>query len=140
MVVRESFWDTLLAGLTAGGWTVRQGGALRYAVASSSAAAVNARTFGLPLEYANLLPRTAQWVVLALMAVGASPAGTAGGLKTTTLWQLARGARAALAGRPPGRLFGIAAAWVAAYALVVAAGFLLLLVQARRSRPTSCCS
>ncbi|MDB5331008.1 MAG: ktrB ntpJ [Phycisphaerales bacterium] len=110
----------------------------RWAIGASSAAAVNARTAGFPftpggggarVDFVNSFPRVAQWVLVLLMAVGASSAGTAGGIKTTTLYHLITGTHSALRGRPAGRVFGIAAVWTAAYLVIAIAGFLLLTVS-----------
>lgn len=99
----------------------------RQLFASSAAMAINSRTAGLPLESVRDFARADQWVIVLLMAIGAAPAGTAGGLKLTTLVRLGGGVRDALRGHSPGRGFGIAAAWLAVYALFVFTGFLLML-------------
>jgi trk system potassium uptake protein TrkH len=101
--------------------------AWREALAASSALAINGRSLGLPFEFAGAYPRTVQWLLMLLMAIGANPAGTGGGLKATTVVALSRGARASLAGRTAGRPFGIAATWLVLYAGTVFAGLLLLL-------------
>ena len=104
-------------------------GGASYSVALASAFAVNSRTTGLPLELAGAFSRPAQWVLVALMVVGGSPGGTAGGVKTTAFYHMATGFRDAVRGR--GRVsrgFGIAGCWVGAYLAVVAVGFLLLLI------------
>lgn len=98
----------------------------REALVSSSSVAVNARGAGFPLEFAGGFPRTMQWVLVVLMFVGANPAGTAGGVKATTLVQLVRGIRSALHGGTVPRAFGIAAAWFGAYSGLVLIGFLLM--------------
>jgi Trk-type K+ transport system membrane component len=108
-------------------WLSDDGEALVNMVGISSAAAVNSRTTGFGFQFAQAFPRGMQWILLLAMAIGGSPAGTAGGLKTTTLVELFRGVRKALTGHNPGRPFGIAAAWVGAYVLMVAAVMLLLL-------------
>ena len=104
--------------------------AWREAVASASAAAVNARGTGLPFEFASSYPRAMQWLLIVLMAVGANPAGTGGGIKATTVAQLVGGTRAALRGGPVPRAAGVAAVWAAVYGGVVFAGLLLLLWRA----------
>ena len=71
--------------------------------------------------------RVGQTFLMLLMVVGGSPAGTAGGLKTTTLVRLVRGARGAMAGRAVTRAFGIALAWAAAYAAIAVACYAALL-------------
>ena len=100
------------------------------ALASASAAAVNARGAGLPFEFASAYPRAMQWLLIVLMAIGASPAGTGGGLKTTTLTQLIASARAALRGQRVPRAAGVAAVWLAVYLGLVFGGLLLLLWRA----------
>jgi Trk-type K+ transport system membrane component len=60
------------------------------------------------------------------MMIGASPAGTAGGIKATTFWHLFGGIRSALKGQPVTRAFGIAAVWLAGYCAMAGVGFLLL--------------
>jgi Trk-type K+ transport system membrane component len=98
----------------------------RDALAVASATAVNARGAGLPFEFASSFPRSVQWLLIVLMAVGANPAGTGAGVKATSVWQLARGVRDALGGAPVGRAAGIAAVWLAGYAALVFVGLLLL--------------
>ncbi|MDB5302688.1 MAG: ATPase [Phycisphaerales bacterium] len=108
--------------------------AWRWAVGASSGAAVNARTAGFPftpgggarVDFVNSFPRVAQWVLVLLMTVGASSAGTAGGLKTNTLYHLFTGTADALRGRRVSRAFGIAAVWVGGYMAIAVIGFLLL--------------
>lgn len=99
---------------------------LRAAIASASAAAINARGAGFAFEFASALPRAAQWLLVALMFVGANPASASGGVKATTLIELGRGVRASLRGDPAGRPFGIAAVWLAGFVALVFAGLLLL--------------
>jgi trk system potassium uptake protein TrkH len=97
-------------------------------VASSSVAAINSRTGGIHFEDAYLYPRSMQWVLIAFMMIGASPAGTGGGLKTTTIYAMWRGTRDLLAGKNPGRAFGIAMSWVGLYVGMLLAGLILLLM------------
>ena len=60
------------------------------------------------------------------MVIGASPAGSGGGLKTTTLAELVRGAYRLLNGQPVSRSLGIAMAWLGIYiAMVLGAAVLL---------------
>jgi trk system potassium uptake protein TrkH len=96
-------------------------------VGSSSVAAINTRTLGLPIPFVQDFPATVQWVLILSMIVGGSPGGTAGGAKTTTLVRIWRGVRAALRGGPPGRGFGLAAVWLGIYLMCTAMIFLSLL-------------
>lgn len=98
-----------------------------HTLALASTFAVNSRTTGLPLELAGAFSRPAQWVLIALMVVGGSPAGTAGGIKTTAVYHLFSGFRNALRRRAVPRAFGIAGCWVGVYFAIVSVGFLLLL-------------
>lgn len=99
----------------------------RDALASASAVAVNARGAGFPFEFASTYPRAMQWLLIVLMAVGANPAGTGGGIKATTLAVLGWGVRDALRGGRVRRAAGVAAVWVLGYGAIVFAGLLLLL-------------
>ena len=99
----------------------------REAVAGASAAAVNARGAGFPFEFASTYPRAMQWLLILLMATGASSAGTGGGLKANSLAVLVRGAGAALRGERVPRAAGVAGVWLLVYFAIVLAGLLLLL-------------
>ena len=99
----------------------------QHAVASSSILSVISRTGGFAYDLLNGAPRAAQWIVALLMLVGASSAGTAGGLKTTTFHALFSGMRDVLKGRVAHRTFGIAATWFGAYVIIATAGFIILL-------------
>jgi trk system potassium uptake protein TrkH len=103
-------------------------GPWRAVLASGSANSINARTTGFPLGFADGFARAVQWVVVLLMVVGGASGGTAGGVKTTTFYELGRGVRRALAGAAPGRLFGIAATWLGAYAVLVIVTLILLVI------------
>ena len=93
----------------------------RAVVRDGSTTSLNPRTLGWPVESPATWPRAAVWVVMLLMAVGASPAGTGGGLKTTTVFELARGSYRSLRARPVSRMFGFAMVWLGTYALLVLA-------------------
>jgi trk system potassium uptake protein TrkH len=95
------------------------GGELRPIVVSASTAALNSRTLGWPVESAAQWPRAVIWVVMLLMLLGASPAGTGGGVKTTTLLEIGRSTWRILRGQPVSRVFGFAIVWVGLYLLVV---------------------
>jgi Trk-type K+ transport system membrane component len=108
------------AALNGGGMNLRM-------AASSSTLAINVRTAGLPFQYVQDFPRTLPWVLMLLMVIGGGPAGTAGGVKVTTIYELWRGVRRALRGQPVGRSFGIAATWLALYAGLALVSLLALL-------------
>lgn len=122
-----------------GGWF-----AWRNTLASCSVAAINARTAGIPFESPAVFTVAGQWLLMALMLIGAAPAGTASGLKTTTLWQLARGVRDILGGRPAPRPVGIAAVWLGLFLLALFTGVLLLATTDPQIAPDRllflCCS
>ena len=96
-------------------------------IGSSSVAALNTRTLGFPIPFAQDFPTTVQWVLILSMIIGGSPGGTAGGTKTTTYVRIWHGVRAALRGEPAGRPFGLAAVWLGTYLLCTAVIFVLLL-------------
>jgi Trk-type K+ transport system membrane component len=76
---------------------------------------------------ASGLPRATNFVLMLLMAIGASPAGTAGGLKLTTFHVLWRGIRQAFRGERLQPMAGFAIAWTAIFLIVVFAGYAMLL-------------
>jgi trk system potassium uptake protein TrkH len=100
---------------------------LRDLIASSAMWTINARSAGLPIEPFNHLTRATQWVILGLAMIGGAAGGTAGGIKTTTLYELSRGARRLLNRQNAGRSFGIAVCWVAGFVGLVWLIILLLL-------------
>jgi trk system potassium uptake protein TrkH len=87
---------------------------------------IQSRTGGLPVVPLSEITPASQWIIIALMIVGTSPAGTGGGLKTTTLAELFRGARRLLRGQSAGRSLGIALAWLGIYLLMLAGAAILL--------------
>jgi trk system potassium uptake protein TrkH len=99
----------------------------RAALATGSAASIDARTAGLPLVSITGMTRFAQWLIIALMMIGAASGSTAGGLKLTTVFELFRGTDRALRRQIPGRIFGIAVAWLGLYLLILAGTLLALL-------------
>jgi trk system potassium uptake protein TrkH len=108
----------------------------RMALGASSAASLDTRTFGLPLPFTTLFPALSmQWIALLLMAVGASPAGTGGGIKTTTLAVLFGGLRRTFRGERAGRLFAIAATWVGIYGLIAFLCLIALLITQPQLAP-----
>ena len=96
-------------------------------IASSSVAALNSRTTGFAIQPASTFPTVMQWLLIVTMFIGASPAGTGGGVKTTTLVELFRGVGRAKRDQPAGRGVAIAAAWLGLYVGCALVVFLLLL-------------
>jgi trk system potassium uptake protein TrkH len=88
---------------------------MRAATIRGSAEMFNSRSLGMPLGSFNGLTRASQWVVLLAMAIGASPGGTGGGIKGTTLLVLGRDVRRLLGGKSAGRMLGVACVWVTIY-------------------------
>ena len=117
-VVSMATFFTILLG---GGHAAWQG-----ALATASVAAIDARTCGLGYVFGNALPRAMQWVMVAVMLVGAASGGTGGGLKVTTIAELWRGVRRAMRGEAPGRVFGIAAVWAVAYSVTIGVALVFL--------------
>ncbi|HXE55376.1 MAG TPA: potassium transporter TrkG [Tepidisphaeraceae bacterium] len=105
-----------------GGWT-----AWKSTIGSCSIAAVNTRTAGMPFQSPAAFTVSAQWLLMVLMVIGAASAGTAGGVKFTSIWQLVRGIVEILRGRTAQRAAGIAAVWMLAYGFVAFVGLLILL-------------
>lgn len=99
---------------------------IRNQLSVSSVFSVQSRTGGLAIAGVKDLTPPAQWIVVVLMLIGASPAGTGSGLKTTTVAQLARGTRKLLHGEAAGRSFGIAVAWLSMYLGLLLGAVLLL--------------
>jgi trk system potassium uptake protein TrkH len=71
-----------------------------------------------------------QWATILLMMIGASPAGTAGGFKVTTLATIASSTRTALRGGDDApeanRPFAMALIWLGIYVLLLTASALTL--------------
>src|SRR5205823_3750536 len=111
---------------SAGEFSTAPGGAADV-FASTSAAAITSRTAGFHLEMTHTWPRAMPWVVIALMVIGASPGGTGGGVKTTTIAALVGGARRSLLGQAAGRTFGIAICWLGIYLGMALLGMVMLL-------------
>jgi trk system potassium uptake protein TrkH len=105
-------------------------GEVRQALASSSAAVLATRTAGTALDFSDLFPSTVfQWLGMVLMVIGASPGGTGGGIKTTTLAELCAGVPRVLRGDTVRRAFGIAGVWVGGYLAIVFLGVLMILAS-----------
>jgi trk system potassium uptake protein TrkH len=96
-------------------------------LASSSIAAMNSRSGGIPFEFVHQYTRPMQWVLIVLMVIGAAPAGTGGGVKTTTIATIFGGARRLLRGGAAGQAMGIALAWLGLYLAIAFVGLLMLL-------------
>ena len=97
------------------------------ALANASATSVNARTAGLAMLPVYGFPRAMVVFVMVLMVVGASPGGTGGGLKTTSVYELFAGSIRALRGEGVSRVLGVAATWVGIYLLSVLVYYMMLL-------------
>jgi trk/ktr system potassium uptake protein len=97
-------------------------------VASSSIAAINSRTSGIPFQYAHEYRRPMQWAVVVLMMIGGASGGTAGGVKTTTIATMTGGTRRLLRGESGVlRPLGIALTWVGIYLAIAFGGLIMLL-------------
>jgi trk system potassium uptake protein TrkH len=100
----------------------------RTVFATASCESLNARSAGFPFEFATYWPRTVQWLTIILMFIGASSAGTGGGIKVNTLAVLSRSTINSLTGRPAGRATGIALTWIILYAAMLAITMMILLI------------
>lgn len=96
-------------------------------LASTAGQSLNSRTAGFAFSWAQDWPRGMMWMAIPLMAIGANPAGTGGGLKTTTLVSLWRAGRSILRGESPPPAASAALAWTGIYAALAGLVFLLLL-------------
>lgn len=118
-----------LAGAVALAGIALAGGALPdAALVGASAGSMDARTSGFGYAAPEGLARSAQWVVMLLMAIGGASGGVAGGIKVTTCIVICGGVRALLAGRPAGHALGIALVWVGLYIGLIVAGMVALLM------------
>ncbi len=97
---------------------------------AAGALAIDARTAGVPIKGIWPTSNGAKGLLIALMLIGAGSAGTAGGIKLTTVYELCRGTRRTLAGEPPGRGFGIAICFVALFLITLVAGVVALTASA----------
>jgi hypothetical protein len=98
---------------------------VREALVKSSATILDARTAGLPLGLIKNVP-VSQWLIVLLMIIGGSPAGTAGGVKVTTFWVLGNGVVDILRRRAVSRVAGIAAIWLVFYLAAALVGVLAI--------------
>jgi trk system potassium uptake protein TrkH len=108
-------------------WKTVTTGDAGSAVATASALSIDSRTAGLPLTTISAMSRTAQWLLIVLMLIGAAPGGAGGGMKVTAVFHFFRGARRALRREPGLRVTGIAAVWIGSYLLLTLASVLALL-------------
>jgi trk system potassium uptake protein TrkH len=93
---------------------------------AASVLAVESRTGGLSIASIDDISQPSRWILVVLMLIGASPAGTGSGLKTTTIVELARGTRKLLRGEAVGRSFAIAIVWLGTYLTLLLGAVLLL--------------
>jgi trk system potassium uptake protein TrkH len=96
-------------------------------LANASALSLDARTPGFAILPVYGFPRAMNFFLILLMIVGASPAGTGGGVKTTTLHQLFVAPLHALRGQSIHRTFGIAATALGVYLLALVVFYMMLL-------------
>lgn len=94
----------------------------RDALIVASTATLNSRTLGMPLGEFSQLAIGSQWVVMAIMFIGGSTGGTAGGLKTTTLHVLLRDSGRLMNGDMASNRFGLAIGWTLTFAVMIALG------------------
>jgi trk system potassium uptake protein TrkH len=110
----------------AGDWALSQDRAA-HALVSSSVAAINTRTAGIPFDDVSNVPKAMRWVMSVFMMIGAAPGGTGGGLKITTIAVIFAGTRGLLRGEKVGRALGIALSWVGIYLGIALLGLVMLL-------------
>ena len=107
--------------------TVALGVLGQFDAANASAMTINSRSAGFSLLPIDSISRLGQWLVLALMAIGAAPGGSGGGWKVTTPLVLWRGALRNFRGKPSSPMFSIAIVWSAVFAVLVFGGSLVLI-------------
>jgi trk system potassium uptake protein TrkH len=100
----------------------------RSAFVEASQQAINTRSAGFAFQAVSSLPQAITFLMILAMVIGASSAGTAGGLKVTTLAVLTRGTRDVLGNRPTARVFGAAIVWALIYLGMLAASTVALLI------------
>jgi trk system potassium uptake protein TrkH len=103
-------------------------GDFRTMLIDASQLSINSRSAGFAFSFAANLPQAVTFFLVLAMVIGASPAGTGGGIKVTTLATLSTGTRDVLAGRAPGRRFGAAIIWVTVYLGMLTASTIGLLM------------
>ena len=96
------------------------------AIRSASVLSVESRTGGMPIVSVRDVPGVGQWAMVVLMAIGGCSAGTAGGIKTTSIAELIRGTGDLLRGRAPRRALGFALVWLGVYLGIALAGASLI--------------
>ncbi|QOV91905.1 TrkH family potassium uptake protein [Humisphaera borealis] len=133
----ERFVGMIGSAFRNGGLTPTEWRSVRSIVVEASVLSLNSRSLGMPFEPATVaaLPKAASWVLILLMAVGGGPAGTAGGLKLTTLFLLGRGARRGSQGERLPVECGFALFWAMGFALLVAVGYAGMLWAAPQLPP-----
>jgi trk system potassium uptake protein TrkH len=89
---------------------------------------LNSRSAGFPFQYASALPQATTFVLILSMIIGASPGGTGGGVKVTTLATISTGTRDLLKGKLPGRRFAAAILWLGMYLGLLAIATIALLM------------
>jgi trk system potassium uptake protein TrkH len=99
---------------------------IKNQVPADSVLSVESRTGGMEIAPMSAVSQPARWVLIVLMMIGANSAGTASGLKASTLVELADGSRRLLRGQAVGRSFAIAFVWLAIYLGLILAAVLLL--------------
>jgi Trk-type K+ transport system membrane component len=110
-------------------WTAGVGD-FKTILIDASQLSLNSRSGGFAFSFAANLPQATTFFLVLAMVIGASPAGTGGGIKVTTLATLSTGTQELLAGRPPGRRYGAAIVWVGVYlGMLIASTIGLLLTD-----------
>lgn len=129
LLTDQRLWDGLLATLTNDGAASASLRQIRSLAVQASTLAIDSRSAGFPFQPATVpnLPRAAQWILMLLMALGASPAGTAGGLKLTAAYLLGRAAVRGLRDKRFAIETELAFRWFAIYAALIAVGLTVML-------------
>lgn len=123
-----------MAATKAAGWGPTLARLWPRILTNASVMSLNARTAGMDIFPDFAFPRPMLFLIMMLMLVGASPGGTGGGVKTTTLYELLTAPARILRGQPLSRATGIAATWLGIY-LIALAFFQIMLLWAEPQMP-----
>ncbi|MCC7350546.1 MAG: hypothetical protein IT446_08265 [Phycisphaerales bacterium] len=99
----------------------------RQQLPAASAASINSRSLGLPLDAVYSLPRTMQWLLMFAMMIGSAPGGTGGGLKLTMVSEPLRAWRRLRGGQPVNLSLSWAIGWAAIFMAILGVALLVLL-------------
>jgi trk system potassium uptake protein TrkH len=119
--------------LTCARWS--EGAMWKYDLVTSAATVVDARTCGFGFISLRSPGPGVFWILVALMSIGGASAGTAGGIKITTLAEIGRQIGRLFRGKPVSRSLWIGACWVVGFAALVGVTIWLQYVFPEEAHP-----